>query len=207
MKHRTYILILLSLIYFVSFGQNHKLKLKKIIGNGHVNIKKNHNIIIHIDTAIYKGDITNISKDFIELRIYGRNLDKMEYDSLPAVDCKYDMHIKQGWFCKNVSTRLDNNITIFERSTDFEKIPFKRIVSLQYRKTERTDGPGIEFLAAGIGLLTSPIWLNSGGKPNWTLFYVCAGIVGLDVTFGLIRNHRYKLRTYNFSDWQIKKIK
>ena len=152
MKHRTYILILLSLIYFVSFGQNHKLKLKKIIGNGHVNIKKNHNIIIHIDTAIYKGDITNISKDFIELRIYGRNLDKMEYDSLPAVDCKYDMHIKQGWFCKNVSTRLDNNITIFERSTDFEKIPFKRIVSLQYRKTERTDGPGIEFLAAGIGL-------------------------------------------------------
>ena len=147
------------------------------------------------------------------MRIYGRNPNKMEYDSVPLRNSHNDKHIRQGWFHKSEPYHFgnlyttNNDIRVFYRSTDIERIAFGKISYFEYRKTENTNGPGIEFLAAGIGLLTSPIWLNSGGKPNWTLFYVCAGIVSLETTFVLIRNHRSKLRTYNFNDWQIKKIK
>gem|GEM_PF-6185575 len=191
----------------MSFGQNHKLNLKKIVGYGNVNIKKNHNITICVDSAILDGNIINIGKDFIELRIYGRNPEKMEYDSLPSINCKYDKHVKQGWFCGNARTRLEDDITVFKRSTDIERIPFGEINYFQYRKTERTDGPGMEFLFAGMGLLTSPLWIYNAGKYNWTLFFVCAGIVSSETTFCLIRNSRYKLRTYNLSEWRIAKIK
>jgi len=217
MRNKILLLILISFIYSSSCGQFHTLVLKNKIENKVVCVKKNHGIIIYVDSTKYEGRISDITKDSIEIRIYGRNPNKIEYDTVPMDDSQYDYHIKQGWYCKPepsyynnsdlINKGSNNHIRIFYRSTDFEKFSFKNINYFQYRKTESTDGPNMEFLIAGIGLLTSPIWLNTGEKPNWTLFFVCAGIVSADVVFMLIRNNRSKMHDYNFNEWAIRKIK
>ena len=208
MRNKILTLFFISFIYSSSYGQFNKLVLKSTKENRRVCVKKNHNIIIYVDTIKYEGKISNIGKDFIEIRIYGRNPNKMEFDSVPANDSHYDKHIRQGWYCKSEPYfHTGNFIRVFYRSTDFEKISFKKINYFQYQKMERTDAHGMESLVAGVSLLTSPIWLNIGEKPNWTLFFVCAGIVSIDVTVALIQKSRHKIRNYKFNEWKIKKIK
>ncbi len=47
-----------------------------------------------------KEIFADLIKDSIEIRIYGRNPNKMEYDSVPLNNSHYDKQIKQGWYSK-----------------------------------------------------------------------------------------------------------
>jgi hypothetical protein len=158
---------------------------------------------------MYEGEISDIGVDFFDIRIYGRNPNKMEYDSVPLANSKYDKHIKQGWYSLSLNSLTNNKIRVFCRSTDIEKISFEKIDSIKYRKKEKDNNEMLELLIFGGGLITSPLWnYNKNDKKfNWTTFGVLAGVVCIDVIIAMVKENRHKLRTYNFNDWKVKKIK
>jgi len=130
----------------------------------------------------------------------------------------YDKYLKKGWYPSDSITKIENEkqielgnepnkYWIFYRSTDIERFYYINIDSLNYRKTDRISAPGPEFILLPIGMVTSPIWNWNDGKFNWGIFLFMTGVFTYELTFVLIQKHKYKLRTIDFINWRIEKLK
>ncbi len=200
-----FIMAILCSFVSVSYGQFSKIKVKSKSGGSRVIIKKNHPIIVFNSSTKFKGTITDIGPDFIQIRINDRFPTKVEYETIPNINIKWEAKYKAGWVC--ISDVYHGHTAILKRSLDFEKIYFKNIDHIQYSKSETTPGFGFETLFLFIGFVTTPIWNYKYGSFDWETFGILGGLVSGIVIYSAILNERHKLKTYSFKDYHIMRIK
>lgn len=193
--------ILILMTFFYSnylFCQSNKLVLKNDKTKKTAKLEKYDYVELYKKGGLTKGYVSDFSENSIYIRLYERDKNKMEVDTVKSRLTR--KRLKQNWFVKEYTSKGN----IIYRSTSIDSIKFSDIDSIRFSLIPNGATPGFEIVLLPLLALSTPLWAyDDKGKYEWQTGAILLGFSVLEWTYCIVANNRAKLRTYQFKNWRI----